>query len=163
MAPTGPRSRTNPPSRAPPPNSSVRNEVFENIFGRPAGGHHLGSGPAHQTPPPPPPPQQHPIPPPLPQASYGYGGYGTLPQSNGGYVNAAQPSFPPPQVGVGYAVAAPPPRGASAGYAQGATHGYVDPGSFAPRAGYESGNGQFGRGPVPQQAYSGGSLRPQVS
>ncbi|KAL7418308.1 RHO1 GDP-GTP exchange protein 2 [Cryptotrichosporon argae] len=42
MPPSGPRSR-NAPRGA--PDTSTRNEVFENIFGRPAGGHHLGSAP----------------------------------------------------------------------------------------------------------------------
>jgi hypothetical protein len=154
MPPTGPRSRAPPQSRAPPPNSSVRNEVFENIFGRPAVNHHQGSNPPNQ--------QQHPPshPPPQPQSqAYGYGGYAALPQSNAGYVNAAQPSFPPAQVGVGYAVAAPPPRGVSATYGQAGSDGM-----YATRSGFEGQNGPYGRAPLPQQVYGGGGgLSAQVS
>ncbi|WVQ84886.1 hypothetical protein IAT38_007049 [Cryptococcus sp. DSM 104549] len=120
MPPSGPRSRTaqqpsaSASSSRAPPQGNVRNQAFENIFGRPAGGHHLGP---------------HPVPPgaaapspaapaPLPQhhaAAAGYGGYGALapaqppPQAGGSaaYLNPAQPSYPP---GMSMGYQPPPPR-----------------------------------------------------
>ena len=110
MRPAGARQRGQPPPR---PGAS-RNEAFENIFGRPAVGHHLGQAPnAGHAPPPVP-----------PGAAYGYANYPSAQQSNGNaYMNPAQPSLPP-----GHGFAAPPPRTASYGHAShAAAHGYAPP------------------------------------
>ncbi|WWC91564.1 uncharacterized protein L201_006510 [Kwoniella dendrophila CBS 6074] len=102
MPPSGPRSRPTQQSAggrpgAAPPTANQRNELFENIFGRPAAGHHLGHGP-----------NPHP---PSSSASAGnqYGSYNNGPpqqSSSSNYLNPAQPSYPP---GTSYAAAAPPP------------------------------------------------------
>ncbi|WVW85998.1 hypothetical protein I302_108036 [Kwoniella bestiolae CBS 10118] len=102
MPPSGPRSRPSAAQasgRGAPPTANQRNEVFENIFGRPAGGHHLGPNP---------PPQSHAAPP----SSTGTGGYPyssyNAPSSSSTYLNPAQPSYPP---GVLYNAPQPqPPR-----------------------------------------------------
>ncbi|WWC64424.1 uncharacterized protein I303_107034 [Kwoniella dejecticola CBS 10117] len=96
MPPSGPRSRPAGPQQSgrAPPSANQRNEVFENIFGRPAGGHHLGQGPSHNTAPSAAGPS-HLHPSYAPQA----------PPS--GYLNPAQPSYPP---GTSYTSHPPPPR-----------------------------------------------------
>ncbi|WWD03483.1 hypothetical protein V865_001535 [Kwoniella europaea PYCC6329] len=102
MPPSGPRSRPaqgQGSTRGAPPTANQRNEVFENIFGRPAGGHHLGPNPQQ--------PQSglHPGPPST-TGGYQYPSYSNTPSSSSTYLNPAQPSFPP---GTSYS-AAPPPR-----------------------------------------------------
>ncbi|KAK4689351.1 RHO1 GDP-GTP exchange protein 1/2, partial [Tremellales sp. Uapishka_1] len=86
MPPSGPRkpAQNNQGAR---PTANVRNEVFENIFGRPAGGHHLGGGPA----------------PSGPSGSSLPAGYPAYPPPGPVIYNPAQPSFPP---SLGYV---PPP------------------------------------------------------
>jgi hypothetical protein len=152
MRPAGARQRGQPPQR---PGAS-RNEAFENIFGRPAVGHHLGQTPN----------AGHAPPPAAPGASYGYTNYPAAQQSNGNtYLNPAQPSLPP-----GHGFAAPPPRTASYGHSShAAAHGFApaplpstsQPGQpgYTPRQ-YESSSSGHSR-PVPS-AY-GGSLSAQVS
>ncbi|ODN82498.1 rho guanyl-nucleotide exchange factor [Cryptococcus wingfieldii CBS 7118] len=89
MAPFGPRQRHDPAPRQPPQqqpqNPNVRNEVFENIFGRPAVGHHQSHGP---------PPGQHAPPQPPPGGTYGYKPYPQQQQPSS-YLLPAQPSYPP--------------------------------------------------------------------
>ncbi|WVR07809.1 hypothetical protein IAU60_004852 [Kwoniella sp. DSM 27419] len=85
MPPTGPRSRPGqPPAR---PSANTRNEVFENIFGRPAGGHHPGTGPAPGAPSSSASGVHHP--------ASGYAAAHYAPQPSQAYLNPAQPSFPP--------------------------------------------------------------------
>ncbi len=141
MPPSGPRSRPpQPPPSNRPPNASVRNEVFENIFGRPAGGHHM-SGATVSAPPAP--------------SGYGYNAYDQ--SSSSTYLNPAQPAFPPDQrsYASGQYVTAPPPRGASYTYAhQQYPQQTPSEGSYSQsqRNGYE--NGTYGRASA--QGYSGG-------
>ncbi|WWD19484.1 hypothetical protein CI109_103944 [Kwoniella shandongensis] len=133
MPPSGPRSRPSQPpsSSAVRPTANVRNEVFENIFGRPAGGHHLGPHPGER-----PSPGSGPAPPSSSASTSAHGhaaagngvGYGYpssssyAPQASAGnkYINPAQPSYPP---GSGYQP--PPPRQASHQYSQ--QHVYQPP------------------------------------
>ncbi|WWC71864.1 uncharacterized protein I206_105823 [Kwoniella pini CBS 10737] len=138
MPPSGPRSRTaasgSQPSGRAPPSTNQRNEVFENIFGRPAGGHHLGQGPvpsSHHAPSSSGPSHLHPSY--APQA---------LPS---GYLNSAQPSYPP---GTPYG-AHPAPRQQIP-----PQHSYQPPansnggmytGTYDPSNGTGHGNGTYGR------------------
>ena len=150
MPPSGPRSRPSQPppsSSARPPNATVRNEMFENIFGRPAVGHHQTTGLA------------------IPSASssasgssqqgcYGYAGYPSSANVNP-YHNHAQPSFPPPQPTQSHAqyqsyAALPPPRTVSHVYSQQPPfiqQPFPEQG-YPQRPGYE--NGSYGRSSVPQ-------------
>ncbi|WVR00332.1 hypothetical protein IAU59_007475 [Kwoniella sp. CBS 9459] len=92
MPPSGPRSRPSQPAAgAARPSANARNDAFENIFGRPAGGHHLGSNP----------PQSQGA-----SAGYGHSSYATQqPPAQPAYLNPAQPSYPP-----GTTYGPPPPR-----------------------------------------------------
>ncbi|WOO79274.1 Rho1 guanine nucleotide exchange factor 1 [Vanrija pseudolonga] len=128
MAPTGPRARPGPPpgGARPQPQPNVRNEVFENIFGRPAGGHHLGPGV---------PPGAHPVPV-RPQ----YGGYGQPQQQQGGYPQyQQQPRAYPAQGGGGGGggslIPGPPPgqQGGYGGQQQQQQQQYAGANGYAPR------------------------------
>jgi hypothetical protein len=152
MRPAGARQRGQPaPQR---PQGASRNEAFENIFGRPAVGHHLGNAPH----------AGHAPPPSHPPAGYGYGAYPqqALHTTENAYLNPAQPSLPP-----GHGYAAPPPRTASHSYAQ--APGYVPPaphpGFGSQRGGYEassSGHSSSGHSrPAPN--FGNGNLAAEVS
>lgn len=105
MPPTGPRTRQQgQPSNAPRPSATSRNEAFESIFGRPAGGHHNPNSHGHAG------PSAGPGPAPPPGGSYGYSSSsGYAPSRTNDYLNPAQPSYPPGQIYV-----PPPPRPAPA-------------------------------------------------
>lgn len=139
MRPAGARQRGQQPQR---PGAS-RNEAFENIFGRPAVGHHLGQAPnAGHAPPVP------------PGAGYGYSSYPPAEQSNGNaYMNPAQPSLPP-----GHGFAAPPPRTASYGHA-----GHAAALGFAPPHPQPVQSAQAGYAHRPYESSSSGHARPAPS
>ncbi|KAK8853072.1 hypothetical protein IAR55_003773 [Kwoniella newhampshirensis] len=177
MPPSGPRSRPSQQSSSSArPTANVRNEVFENIFGRPAGGHHLGPNPGER----PAPGSGHALPPPsssssssssshshapLPSSANGVGYAYPAPahtsQQTAGnkYVNPAQPSYPP---GTGYQP--PPPRQASQQYPR--QHVYQSPAVQSQQSsqtdalgygrGYDSVNGGYGRSV--SGGYTGGSI-----
>ncbi|ORY26665.1 CNH domain-domain-containing protein [Naematelia encephala] len=135
MPPSGPRSRPSQPPNAAPPSANSRNQAFESIFGRPAGGHHLGNAPGAPTPP--------------PAGGYGYGGHPAPPAGGSTYLSPAQPSYPP-----GHAYAPPPPRAQSHAYAQ--PH-VGDQSSTQPS--HAASNGSYGRA-TPQPYMTGGYMTP---
>ncbi|GMK58140.1 hypothetical protein CspeluHIS016_0501720 [Cutaneotrichosporon spelunceum] len=144
MAPGGPRARPSQPQQGypgrPPPPTGTRNEVFENIFGRPSVAHHLNSGPPGH------PGMGRPV---------GYGGAYGPPMMNPAQPgfppanpNPALPSFPPGQFAQGMAARPPYPQ---------------QQGQHRPpqrQLSHRSMNDRFSQGPVQQQAspYDGVSM-----
>lgn len=129
MPPTGPRSR---PSQAQAGRPNTRNEVFENIFGRPAGGHHLTPQQEYQQHY----QQQQVLQQQQQQQSQHYHGYG--------YAPPAPPPQSQPQPGYDY-VAHPPPRASSQAHRTlGVGLPPDQPGGLQP--GYPSGYQGYGQG-----------------